>query len=59
MENLITIQVVVDDDISFDHAQKSVMDALSFADNVTQAEHDLIQDILNKLQEKVRQTKTN
>ncbi|MFN5252155.1 MAG: hypothetical protein ACK5DE_14040 [Bacteroidota bacterium] len=47
----ITIEIEVGDDIFYDHAQQSIIDALWWAENVTQAEHDLIQQVLNKLQD--------
>lgn len=50
MKQSVTIQVEVDEQISIEHIQNSVMDALCFSDNVTQAERDLIQQFLNFLQ---------
>lgn len=51
----VNIEVMLSDDIFFNHAFVSVMDALWFSENVTQAEYDLINQVLNKLQETTKQ----
>lgn len=59
MKKTLTIQVEVSDDIFFSHAQQSIIDALWFSENVTQAEHDLIQNVLNELERAYNENHTH
>lgn len=45
----VTIEIELPDSIDLEHADQSVMDALYFSGNVTQAEHDLVATFLHKL----------
>jgi hypothetical protein len=56
----ITIEVNVPDGIDLEHAEESISDATYFASNVTQDEHNLVTQVLSKLQiEKGRVVETN
>lgn len=45
----VIIEIELSDSIDLKHADQSVMDALYFSGNVTQAEHDLVATFLYKL----------
>jgi hypothetical protein len=49
----VTIDVHVDTDIDIDHMRQAIMDALTYADNVTREEDLLIGRILSEIQKQL------
>lgn len=55
----VTIEVEIPVGLDIQHTMLSVSDAILWSDNVTQQEHDLVSDIIDRIHEQIKQETLN